>query len=148
MCLFAFVCKSIPFFPVNITTWIQRSFLCLICCYSLPFICFDSQHIPDLSSKSFKLASLCFLCNLMILSGLPYFMVQGVPSWTFSACRSYAVDRLLLGLPGALLTRAHTSYEQPPQKFSFWSQCCGLTGSCGSYDCETRVSSNHPGTLK
>ena len=55
----------------------------------------------------------------MILSGLPYFMVQGVPSWTFSACRSYAVDRLLLGLLGALLTRAHTSYEQPPQKFYF-----------------------------
>lgn len=59
LCLFASVCKSIPFFPVNVTTWIQRSFLYLICCYSLPLICFDSQCIPDLSSKSHSTWLLC-----------------------------------------------------------------------------------------
>ena len=56
--------------------------------------------------------------------------------------------RLLPGLPGALLTRARTSYAQPAQKFSFWSQCCGLTGSCGSYDRETCVSNNPSGDFE
>ena len=37
--------------------------------------------------------------------------------------------------------------SSPQQKFSFSSQSCGWTGSCGSYDCETHVSNNHQGLL-
>ena len=46
---------------------------------------------------------------------------------------SLSIVMLLLGLPGALLSWAHSCYSSPHRHFPHWSPCCGWTCPCGSW---------------
>lgn len=149
--MFAFFCKRFPFSPVNIAVRTPGVFHYLMGCHSLPRICRDADSIPGLGSESHSSWLLCLSTHPHDSWALPHLMVQEVPgpSWTFSACGSWSVDSDAVG--GHAWGTAHLGlywFWQPPQTWPFWSQCYDWAGPCGSYDCETRLSNNHQGTLK
>ena len=46
---------------------------------------------------------------------------------------SLSIVMLLLGMPGALLTWAHSCYSSPHRHYPHWSPCCGWSCPCGSW---------------
>lgn len=89
--------------------------------------------------------------NFALIIGM-YFKILSVPNYgkrVFYVHLAYRWCCYRLGMPGALTRACTLCGEFPHRQFSVQSQCCGWTGPCNSYyDCQTRLSSSHQGTLK